>query len=121
MIWLIRQSGPPRYSVGNAVSSLGSPSYPSVESSSAFRKRSGVRLVLGVSNPSERSEYLGDVTLEPVRLLERDTAGTNDLPQHLVLRVDMQVGRLDPRIGCALRHDPLLQALRTCLTEVREV
>ncbi len=49
MTWLILQSGPPWHSVGNAVSSLASPSYPAVESNIALRKRCGVRSVPVVS------------------------------------------------------------------------
>jgi hypothetical protein len=47
--WLIRQLAPPWHSVGNAVSSLGSPSYPAVESNIARRNRPGVFRVPGVS------------------------------------------------------------------------
>ena len=52
--WLRRQSGPPRHSVSNTVSNLGSPSYPSVASNKARRKRCGVCMVAGVfrSNPN---------------------------------------------------------------------
>src|SRR6267378_2947068 len=49
MTWLMLQSGPPWHSVGKAVRSFGSPSYPLVASKSARRNRVGVDLVPGVS------------------------------------------------------------------------
>ena len=57
-MWAMLQSGPPRHSVGNAVSSLGSPSYPLVASKSARTKRVGVALVPGVSRSIPKAENI---------------------------------------------------------------
>jgi hypothetical protein len=70
--WLIRQSGPPRHSVGNTVTSFSSPSYPLVASKIARRKRRGVSAVDGEPAACPRDEDLRHVPLEPGPLLRSD-------------------------------------------------
>jgi len=41
----------------------------------------------------ERVEYLSDVPLEPIPLLDRDVARSSDLPWHILFRISLKVVR----------------------------